>query len=466
MRSIIAPRRRSPRRGSLSRRVALVLSLLFLLASQLIVAPSGPAAAEPPVLEYDVSQVHVGRLSGAVDLGMARYLTRAVRGAEGAGAALLIVIDSTGGRVDAALTMRDAVLRSQVPTIALVENRAWSAAALVAMAADTLIMTPGSSIGAAEPAPLTTKTLSALRAEFESTAEARGRDPALAGAMVDANLAVEGLVGPGQLLSLTAGVAIDLAFADAGADSVEDALALTVPAGATTREVGISAAERAARVITHPAVAPVLLTIALVALLIEVFVVGFGAAGIVGLVSLGLFFGGHLVAGFGGWEVAALFILGLILLLVEAVVPGFGVFGVGGIGSIVASIFLVSREGGDTVRSLAIALIASVLLSVLLLRLGVRRGWFRRLALYQTMVGEKGYLARRPPQELVGQEGQSTTVLRPAGTARFGDQVVDVVTEGTFVPSGTTVAVIKVEGPRVVVRPTASPNNNQRDEEE
>lgn len=456
-----APRRvSSPWRSC---RVGLLLLLLLSLAAVNLLAGSAFAQEAPPSLaarplpSLSAGSVHICRLEGAVDLGMARYLDRVVNDAARVGAAIVIIVESTGGRVDAALAMRDSVLRSGAPTIAFVDGRAWSAAALIAMAAEVLVLSPGSSIGAAEPDPLTAKTVSALRSEFEATAEARGRDPKLAAAMVDADLAISGLVERGRLLSMTASVALTEGFSDGTARTLDEALALVGLADASRLETDLSTAERAARFVTHPTVAPILLTIAFVALVVEVLSAGFGGAGIVGLAALALFFGGHIIAGFGGWEVAALFVLGLVLLLVEAFMPGFGVFGVAGVGSLGGAVFLASRGSGDTVRALSISIVSSVLLSVLVLRVAVRRGWFSRLQLGQSMATEQGYVAREQRRDLIGQTGVTLTMLRPSGTARFGAAAVDVVSEGTYVPAGTEVTVIHVEGPRVVVRPSEGP---------
>jgi len=223
---------------------------------------------------------------------------------------------------------------------------------------------------------------------------------------------------------------------------------------ASPRLSAASATGGLARLITHPAVAPILLTIALVALVLEVFSPGFGVAGVIGLVALGLFFGGHLIAGVGGWEVTALFLLGAALLTIEAFIPGFGIFGIGGIVSIVASIYFASRSSADALRSLVIALGASAVLVVLLLRLGMRRGWFARLQLVQSLRTDQGYVAREQRVDLVGRTGVAVTALRPSGTARFGGLLLDVVSEGMFINAGTAVTVVGVEGPRVVVSAT------------
>ena len=449
---------RQRRRGL--RRWVLVLALMLLLPSVLAWrdAPSLDQAlvltnADLSLASTMPTRAYVCTIGGAIDAGLARYVARVVREASAVGAAVILRIDSTGGLVDAALQIRDTILRASVPTVAFVEGRAWSAAALIAMAAEHLAMAPGSSIGAAEPIPLTIKTLSAVRAEFEATAEARGRDSLLAAAMVDASIVIPGLVDAGQLLSMTAGVALERGFADAGSSTMGEAADSAGMAGVTIVDAPQTSAEKLARLLTHPAVAPVLLTVALVSLVIEVFSAGFGAAGIVGLVALGLFFGGHLIAGVGGWEVTALFILGVALLLIEGFVPGFGIFGVGGLVAMIASVYLASRSSTDARRSLVVDIVASTALSLLMISVGMRRGWFARLTLAQSLRTDQGFIAREQRVDLMGRTGTAVTSLRPAGTARFGELLLDVVSEGMFIGAGTAVTVIRVEGPRVVVSP-------------
>ena len=115
-------------------------------------------------------------------------------------------MDTPGGRVDAAISMRDALLATDMPTITLVDTTALSAGALIALATDTIYMTPGAVIGAATPINGATgetadaKTISAVRGLFESTAEATGRDATYAAAMVDPDIAIAGIIEQGDLL--------------------------------------------------------------------------------------------------------------------------------------------------------------------------------------------------------------------------------------------------------------------------
>jgi membrane-bound serine protease (ClpP class) len=132
--------------------------------------------------------VYVATIDGMVDLGQATYVQRVLDEATRAGAAAVVLeINTLGGRVDGAIQIRDALLNSKLPTVAFVNKRAISAGALIALATNTLVMAPGSTIGAATPVqmsgkgggalPVEEKTVSYVRKEFRATAEARGCSP-------------------------------------------------------------------------------------------------------------------------------------------------------------------------------------------------------------------------------------------------------------------------------------------------
>ena len=154
-----------------------------------------------PICEGAVSLVQVqGEINGV----QAAKLSRAIENAEATGQeAVLLEIDTFGGQVDAAVRMRDRLLRSQVPVFCYVQPRAWSAGALIALACDRIYMAPGSSIGAAEPIPATEKNIAALKAEFAATAGQRNRNAQAAAAMVDNTLGYAPYAAPGQILALT-----------------------------------------------------------------------------------------------------------------------------------------------------------------------------------------------------------------------------------------------------------------------
>ncbi|MBI2454587.1 MAG: hypothetical protein HYV46_00430, partial [candidate division NC10 bacterium] len=179
--------------------------------------------------------VYVAPIRGMIDLGLVPYVQRVLdeaadvqrvlEEAAGAGAAAVILqIDTFGGRVDAAVQIRDSLLRSPLRTVAFVDKRAISAGALISLAATTIAMADGGTIGAATPVmagapgapaqPVAEKTVSYMRKEFRATAESRGRPPLLAEAMVDADVEIPEVIAKGKLLTLTTGEALKHKVAD------------------------------------------------------------------------------------------------------------------------------------------------------------------------------------------------------------------------------------------------------------
>ena len=122
----------------------------FRVAVACVLALSGAGGAHRAPAQTNAPVVYVIAIEGMIDLGLAPFLSRTIREAQAAGAAaVLLDINTFGGRVDAAVAMRDALLNAPVRTIAFVNQRAISAGALIALACDTLIMTKGGTIGAA-----------------------------------------------------------------------------------------------------------------------------------------------------------------------------------------------------------------------------------------------------------------------------------------------------------------------------
>ncbi len=148
--------------------------------------------------------------------------------------------------------------------------------------------------------------------------------------------------------------------------------------------------------------------------------------------------------------VVLLIVLGLVLLVVELlVIPGFGVIGVLGIGSLVGATIVATRELGPASGALAFAI--GVVLTALLFYVVPRTRVGREFVLASD---QRGSRAAEPGREgLEGTHGVAVTPLRPAGSARFGDRVVDVVADGVYVEVGASIRVVKVEGARVVVEP-------------
>ncbi len=396
-------------------------------------------------------------ITGTIDEGMAHLVERAVAEAKDEHArAIVLDVNTFGGLVSAATEIRDALLGSEVPVDAYV-RRAWSAGALVTLAASRITIAPGGSIGDAQPIPKTVKTVSALRSEFESTAARFHRDTRLAGAMVDATVDAPPYKAPGAILTLTADQAHGAGFSEATVASFDAAMARFGLAGAPRTSAAYTLAEQIARIATDPNVSGFLLTIGFLGLLIELQTLH-GIAGAVGASALALFFGTHVYAGFSNGLVVALALVGLLLILFELhVLPGHGIAGTLGALILVASVLLAFGLPFfvGALQALALAIVLTIAVFWLLQRVLPENAFMKRLMFAGTQGPD--YVASLDHRHLLGASGTALSFLRPAGVATFGNARVDVLTEGEFVPAGTPVRVTRVEGARIFVRPEAAP---------
>lgn len=453
-------------RSATRRLVAVVLALTGALAS---LAVHG---------RQDVPVVFVVAIDGVIDLGLAPYLDRTIREAQEAGAAAVVLdINTFGGRVDAAVAMRDTLLTSPVRTIAFINQRAISAGALIALACNTIVMTPGGTIGAAAPVtgdsqPAGEKTTSYVRKEFRATAETRNRPPEFAEAMVDDSVVIDGVVAEGKLLTLTTTEALEYKVADFKAPDLAAALAAADLEGADIRRVNQDWAETVVRFLTHPVISSMLMTIGLLGLIVEIRTPGFAVPGTVGLLSIGLFFWGHWLVQLAGWEELLLVAVGVVLLALEVfVLPGTTIAGLAGTLALVAGLAMTLIGAGATVSAVivalgrvAMAILVAMAAAFALLRALPRLPFGRQLVLDTGMPADLGYVSPPATDHVwLGREGRAASPLRPAGIAELDGRRVDVVSEGGFIESGALITVIRVDGNRIVVRPSASPKEQEHE---
>ena len=448
------------------------VSTLFL--ALLAVAAGGPRAQSAEALALDAplgdGPVYRVTIDGMIDNALAAYVDRALSDAAADSAAVVVFqIDTFGGLLDAADEIRKAILSSPVPTVAVIDRNAASAGALIAYANDRIVFVPGASMGAAtavnqtgEYAP--EKIQSYTRGLMRATAEATGRDPQIAEAMVDETIEVPGVSEAGQLLTVSSDEALRLGIADAVLPSV-DAVVDALGAEANPQEDhAATRAEQVLRFLGSPVVASLLLMMMMGGLYFEIQTPGVGFAGATALVGAALFFAPHYLLGLvESWEIA-LFAVGVGLLLVEVfVTPGFGVFGIGGLvltlGALLVALvpnvgfdFPTNGEIARATTTLAGALVLLILLAISLGRVLPRSERFGRLILAPDLSSASGYTSAETLADLVGRVGTAVTTLRPSGTAEIEGQRVDVVSEGPYIAAGASVEVVRSRGAVVVVR--------------
>lgn len=404
--------------------------------------------------------------------------------------AALVVLDmeTNGGRVDVTEDIIRLLERAPMPTVTYVNVKAYSAGAFIAAATDQIFMAPGSVIGAATPVMLIPgqgiqelpksyeeKITSAMRALIRSAAQQKGHNADVFEAMVDADreVVIDGaVINPkGKLLTLTNEEAARMygdppkRLLSAGTvRTLEELIQQIGPAGVRVVRIEPYGFEVLGRWIT--AIAPLLILIGFVAIYIEMKTPGIGVPALVAAICFGIYFFGTFAAGLAGWEEVVLFVVGVALLIVELfVLPGFGVVGFLGLCAILAALMLALTQrwpGGPVwpswpefqvpVVKVLLSFVGSLVVMALLGRWLPKTALFRRLELGRELSAAAGYTASRgEARSLLGQEGLAETVLRPAGKGRFGDRLVDVVTEGDYVEKGEPIKIIAVDGSRVVV---------------
>jgi len=447
---------------------------LSLLALSLFSA-SWSLYAQPASTQKNV--VYVVPVKGVIDLGLAPFIQRVLNEAQkNQAAAVILDINTFGGRVDAAVQIRDALLNSPVRTIAFIDKRAISAGALISLAAQTIVMAPGSTIGAATPvqsgptgsttAPTSEKTVSYVRKEFRATAESRKRPPLIAEAMVDSDVVIPDVSEKGKLLTLTTEEALKLKVADLQANSIEALLKELNILDTELRSFTPNWAEEVVRFLTHPVVSSLLVSVAMLGIFLELRTPGFGAPGVIGLSSLSLFMWGHWLVQLAGWEELLLALLGLFLFALELfVIPGFGIVGILGLLALLGALVMSTLGAGShsgfvlwAVVRMGFSVALAIVLTALFLKFLPKLPIGRKLILSTALETSDGFYSAPPTDyQWLGRTGLAHSTLRPAGIADFQGHRVDVVSDGEFIDAGAPIRVLHVDGNRIVVQRDLGP---------
>lgn len=451
---------------------------LWLAAGALLAAPTArPRGA-------DTARVVVAPIVGEINHGQVAFLKRAAAQARGA-KALVVRIDTFGGRVDAAVRL-SAILShlDGVRTLAFVDSKAWSAGAHLALSTQKIYMTPEASIGSAMPVtssggktePVGEKYVSALRTDFRALAERNGHPPDLAEAMVDRDVEVlwvedgagnpvlkRGPPGPGEviratvsgkgkLLNLTATQAAEYGLAAAPVKTLGEVLAAEGLDGAERVELSMSRKEAFVSLLVSTTMATLLTTLGFILITSEAYSPGFGALGLSGAACLGLVFWGHSLADFAEWTDALMFAAGFVLLALEIfLIPGFGLPGILGFSLILAAAYLTfvpftvpsAPWEFDRLKEVLAILAASVAFA---LAMSVLLAWqaLKRLFAFSRAVDGSALGASIPgfPGRRVGERGLALGDLAARGEAQFGVDVVVVEADAPGVAKGSALEIV------------------------
>ena len=423
-------------------------------------------------------------IQGVIDLGLPTFIERVIQEAENDQVEVIIFdIDTFGGRVDAATQIKDAILDTDVPTVAFINRRAISAGALISLSCETIYMTSGGTIGAATAVDMSgkkasEKVISYMREEMASTAESRDRNTIISKCMVDEELSfthviidgdsveVTDLEGrkEGKLITLTTEQALRYKMADGTAENMDELLVSLELSDATVKSFSENWSENLVRFLTNPVVASLLTTFGFLGILFELQSPGWGIPGTFGAVCLALSLGASAIVRLATMSDLLIVLVGLVFLMVEALlIPGFGIAGVAGIGVILWGLYLlllpdvpVSEEVyHSALTGLTIGLIGGIIALVLLFRMVIKTKFWTKLTSPGVESQEEGYNTSIGLENMVGKSGVATSDLRPSGWALLGDRKIFVVTEGEFVDKDQSIKVLSVDGNRVVVRVNA-----------
>jgi len=385
---------------------------------------------------------------------------------------ILIQMNTYGGMLDAADSIRTKILHSKIPVYVFIDNNAASAGALIALAADSIYMSPAANIGAATVVdqsgkPLPDKYQSYMRSLMRSTAEAKGRDPTIAEAMVDPRIFIKGISDSGKVLTFTTSEAIANGYSNAEADNIEQVLKHAGIDNYTLLSYRISATDRIIRFLVYPIVSGILIMIIVGGIYFELQTPGIGFPIAAAIVAAVLYFAPLYLEGLSShWEIL-LFLLGLVLIVLEIfVVPGFGITGILGITFMVLGLTLsLVRPAGpgfldynltSFVRALSIVIISmtlSIVSSIWLTKRLFISGRFGYLGLQKTQPKEEGYTsASAEYSKMVGKTGVAHTKLRPAGKVMVENDVFDAIAEVGFIEKNNKVKVVGYHSSQLIVK--------------
>jgi membrane-bound serine protease (ClpP class) len=419
------------------------------------------------------NQVYVFEIKGDIDPRMNRRVKLALEEATQKQADMIIIhMDTYGGAVNDADDIRTMILESRVPTHVFIDKDAASAGALIAIACDSIYMAPGGSIGAAtvvvggtgEAAP--DKYQSYMRSIMRSTAEATGRDPKIAEAMVDENLVVEGVSEAGSVVTFSVSEAIQHGFCEAQVNSIEEIIDLQGISDYQVIYHEMSNVEKVIAFFLNPMVSGFLILIIFAGIYFELQTPGVGFPILASVVAIILYFVPYYLNGLAAnWEMIA-FGIGVILILIEIfVIPGFGIFGVLGITLVLTGLTLgmlpndffdfTYVPSGDLFMALVTVILAAIVAVSLIFALAPKiNQWqmFSRFSLADTQQREAGYTSSIYGNDLLGREGISHTRLMPSGKVVIDDEIYDAYSRGEFIDKGEVIKVISTEGTSLRVK--------------
>jgi len=459
----------------------LVLLLVFPLTQKL-------SAQLTELDSSDTLRVYTFDMKQQVDKGLWRFTQRAFEASEEWGADMIIIhMNTYGGLVDMADSIRTKILNWKKPVWVYIDNNAASAGALIAIACDSIYMRPGGNMGAATVVNQTGEVVpdkfqSYMRSTMRSTAEAHGkdtvlingvwlytwkRDPKIAEAMVDPSMFVPNVSDTGKVLTFTPSEAINWGFCEGEAESLEDVVQKAGYEDYVIESYKMSLLEKLIGLLLSPALQGILILLIIGGIYFELQTPGIGFPIIASIIGALLYFAPLYLEGLAeNWEIL-IFMAGVILVILEIfVIPGFGVAGVSGIILLVSGLALslvgnvkfdfegvafveIFRAFAFVVFTFFVSLIISIWAGQKL----ITATPFKALTLQADQKRSDGYVSvYSEANSMVGKEGVTYSILRPSGKVIIDGEVYDGIADVSWIEKGSKIKVIRHEAAQLYVK--------------
>lgn len=403
--------------------------------------------------------------------------------------AIILHLNTYGGEVLFADSMRTKILNSDIPVYVFIDNNAASAGALISIAAKKIFMRPGANIGAATVVNQTGEQMpdkyqSYMRSTIRATAEAQGkdsliigndtivkwvRDPRIAEAMVDDRISIPGVIDSGKVLTFTTLEAIEHGFCDGTAETIEEVQILIGLEDAELVSFRPSFYDGLKGFLTSPFLSGILILIIIGGIYFELQSPGIGFPILAALIAAALYFSPLYIDGLAAnWEII-IFIIGIGLIAAEIfIIPGFGIAGISGVILAITGLTLAlldnvvfDFQGVDTsdfMQALVIVLggfFGGILLTIYLSHkmVGNPDGPLSKLSLNTSQDLDKGYLSvDAATKNMVGKNGISATVLRPSGKVIVEGELYDARALEGYIEKDESVKIISYTSGQLNVR--------------
>jgi len=387
---------------------------------------------------------------------------------------ILIHMNTYGGMLDAADSIRTIILDTDIPVYVFIDKNAASAGALISIACDSIYMAPGASIGAAtvvnqQGEQMPDKYQSYMRSMMRATAEAKGRDPEIAQAMVDPRVYVPGISDSTQVLTFTVSEAIKFGFCEGEAEDIPEVLNSVGVEDYELIRHKLTATDKIIGWLIHPVVSGLLIMVIIGGIYFELQTPGIGFPIAASIIAALLYFAPLYLEGLANhWEIL-IFIVGLILIAVEIfAIPGFGVTGILGIILMVTGLTLsmVGNIGPGTfdydfsnlvraffivVTAFVVAIFGSIILTKQLFNTQYAIGG--KLALSKTQQADEGYTsATNEYKNMIKKQGIARTILRPAGKVEIDGDLYDATAITGYIEQDEKIIVVGYQTSQLIVK--------------